>query len=103
MIASTTQIHVKGPVATVRLLIHIWRVRRQLARTPGLVALAFHRGWRTLTVWESAEALKRFRDSGAHLDAMRDMGRIGRAKTATWAVAEVPAWPEVIERLDRIA
>ena len=103
MIASTTQIVVNQRLGTLRLLIYIWRVRRQLARCPGLVKYDFHPGWRTLTVWESTEALKAFRNSGAHLEAMRNTARIGRARTVTWETAEIPAWPEVIARLDGAA
>jgi hypothetical protein len=101
MIASTTQITVRGPLGLLRLLVHIWRVRKQLAASPGLVAFDFHPGWRTLTVWENAEAMKAFRNNGAHLAAMRDTQKIGYARTVTWEVAQVPAWPEVIARLDQ--
>ncbi len=100
MIASTTQIFVDRPLGTIRLLVYIIRVRKQLARCPGLVKYDFHPGWRTLTIWESTEALKAFRNSGAHLDAMRNTARIGRARTVTWEVTQIPTWPEVIARLD---
>lgn len=100
MIASTTQIKVKGPLALVRLLVYIWRVRRQLAKSAGLIKFDFHPGWRTLTIWESTEALKAFRNSGAHLEAMRNTYKIGSARTVTWEVTEIPKWPEVIAKLD---
>ena len=100
MIASTTPIYVTRPFGTSRLLMYIFRVRRQLARTPGLVKYDFHPGWRTLTIWESTEALKAFRNSGAHLEAMRNTAKIGRARTATWEVTHIPTWPEVIATLD---
>ena len=100
MLASTTQIQITRPFGTLRLLVHIARVRRQLARCPGLISVAFHPGWRTLTVWENAEALKAFRDSGAHLEAMRATRKIGIARTITWPVDRVPSWPEAIAKLD---
>ena len=100
MIASATQIHVDQPFGTIRLLVYIFRVRRQLARTPGLVKYDFHPPWRTLTIWESTDALKAFRNSGAHREAMQNTARIGRAKVVTWEVTQVPTWPEVIAKLD---
>jgi len=100
MIASTTQIYVTRPFGTIRLLVYIFRVRRQLAKCPGLIKYDFHPGWRTLTIWENIPALKAFRNSGAHLEAMRSTGKIGRARTVTWEVTQVPTWPEVIAKLD---
>jgi len=101
MIASTTQIQVIGILGLFRMLVYIIRVRRQLARSPGLIKFDFHPGWQTLTIWENEAAMKNFRNTGAHLEAMKNTRKIGRARTVTWEVTHIPAWPEVIEKLNR--
>lgn len=101
MIASSTQIRPTSFKGRILLLFHIVRVRRQLASARGLLKMDFHPGWRTLTVWETAEDMKAFRNNGAHLDAMRATAKIGSARTVTWEVDRPPTWPEVLAKFDR--
>ncbi len=99
MIASATQITPKSIRATLLLLLHIIRVRNQLKTAEGLLKVDFARGWTTLTIWRSLEEMKAFRNTGAHLAAMRETGRIGTARTTTWETNEFPTWTEVHKRL----
>jgi Domain of unknown function (DUF3291) len=99
MIASVTEIRVKGIVGLSRFLLYLARIRRQLKHAQGLVAVDYH-SWKTLTVWEDAQAMERFRNSGAHLQAMKNTRRIGRANVTSWEVAQVPRWEEAIGRLN---
>ncbi len=57
----------------------------------------------TMTLWKSEEDLKSFAGSGAHLQAMRDSGKIAREiKTLTTDAAEMPAWPEAMALLQQV-
>ena len=60
-------------------------------------------GLRTLTGWQSLEAMKVFRNSGHHLDAMRNVKKIGKAKSITWEAQSEPDWHEAREKLAGIA
>jgi heme-degrading monooxygenase HmoA len=98
MIAVVTEIEVRGLPGLFRFGLHLLRIRRQLRTAAGLVSVDY-RPYRTLTVWHSREAMQAFRNTGAHLDAMKNVRRIGRAKSAAWEVAAIPAWEEAIGRL----
>jgi len=100
MIASTTQIFPKGVMGFLRFLFHLYRVRNLLAGYTGLISFEFKRGWRTLTVWENEESMKRFRNDSVHLAAMKDTRKIVRAKTVSWETTHAPTWQEAIRRLD---
>jgi GNAT superfamily N-acetyltransferase len=56
----------------------------------------------TLTVWESEQAMKRFRGSGAHSQVMNRLVEwCDEAAYAHWvpAAADIPDWLEAYERL----
>jgi heme-degrading monooxygenase HmoA len=99
MIATATQIQLKGPLGFLVFVVHFYRVRVQLARSAGLVALKFNHRFQTLSVWENAETMKSFRNTGAHLAAMKATRKMGRAMVVSWETAEVPSWNEVATRL----
>lgn len=99
MIASATQVKVKGLCGYVRLCVKLRRVKEQIGKSPGLISVRY-RGLRALTLWENLESMQRFRNSGAHLDAMRDANSIGKARSFTWEVTELPKWEDVKARLD---
>ena len=101
MLITATEIKFRSPWAYVRFLIQVSSVKRQLVVAPGLLQSAF--GWnRTLTAWESSEHMRRFRNSGEHLEAMRVTNKIGWAKSVSWEAAAVPSWQEAERRLNAI-
>jgi heme-degrading monooxygenase HmoA len=87
----------------------MWRTfqsQRQVERAPGFVGgrLLVDTGWTfwTLTVWESEQAMKKFRSSGAHARVMTRLPRwCNEAAYAHWvATADlIPTWDEAHQRL----
>jgi hypothetical protein len=74
MIVSVTRLHLRSLRFFPVFLVHALRSASQAKRAPGFVT-----GWLggegltgnwTATVWESAEAMRAFRNSGAHMVAM---------------------------------
>lgn len=53
----------------------------------------------TLTLWESKEDMIRFRNSGAHLKAMKISRKLGEGITHGWATEKLPGRKEALERL----
>jgi len=106
MLASVTRLRVRF----VRYLpAFVWKTllaQRQVVRAPGFcggrLLVAARRTFWTLTVWESEQAMKAFRGSGAHARVMpRLLDWCDEASYAHWisANASVPDWPEVYEHL----
>ena len=54
----------------------------------------------TLTGWKDYKSMKEFRNSGPHLEAMKNIKKIGIGKSATWEASSEPSWHEVKKRLD---
>jgi len=48
----------------------------------------------TLTVWQREEDMKTFRNSGAHLIAMRKSNYFGSIRSVTWETNEIPDWKQ---------
>lgn len=99
MIVSATQIKLNGIVGFFRFVFSLRRIQKQLNQTGGVIFVKF-KGPRTLTGWDSREAMQGFRNSGQHLEAMRDMAKMGQTKSVSWETDVEPEWSEAIERLD---
>jgi len=99
MLATATQIKIEGPMGLFHFVVHLYRVKKQMDVSPGLVSYSFHPRFQTLSVWENAEVMKAFRNSGAHLAAMKATRKMGRAKVVTWETVELPTWDEAHKRL----
>ena len=99
MLATATQINIEGVRGLFHFVVHLYRVKKQLDVIPGLVSHSFHPRFRTLSVWQNAEVMNAFRNSGAHLAAMKATRKMGRAKVVTWETAEIPSWREAHKRL----
>ena len=54
----------------------------------------------TLTVWDTAESMRDFIYSGAHLKAIQAFGRIATGKTFGFETDQIPEW-EAVHRLWR--
>ena len=53
----------------------------------------------TLTLWESKAAMLKFRNSGAHLQAMKMSHKLGTGITHSWEAHELPGKEEALARL----
>jgi len=98
MIVTATELKIQGFLGLFRFWYRIGAIRRQLTCAEG-VRFTRLRGFRTLTGWESAEAMRTFRNTGAHLEAMKNLAGIGKAKSVTWETNQEPSWAEAVARL----
>lgn len=98
---TATQIKIKGIRAFFRFFASVAEIRKQLASAEGIIFVKFS-GLRTLTGWRSYDDMKAFRNSGPHLEAMKNIKNIGRAKSISWEADEEPGWPEAKSKLDRM-
>ena len=102
MIVTATELRVSGLRGLWRFFRRMPGIRRQLVTADGLI-FERARGFRTLTGWESLEAMKAFRNGGAHLDAMRHLREMGNAKSITWECDGEPDWPTALAKLREVA
>ena len=87
----------------------VWKTlfaQRQVVRAPGFLGgrllIDAHRTFWTLTAWESERAMKTFRGSAAHAQAMPWLVEwCDEASYAHWIAtdASIPTWPQAYERL----
>ncbi|MGF1590809.1 MAG: hypothetical protein ACFCU7_16505 [Pleurocapsa sp.] len=102
MIASTTKYTLKEFPAFFMFAIMSLKSIYQANNSPGLVAIKIRvRDFRTLTVWESAENLKAFRNSGVHFKAMTHSPKLGFNQSYSWQTESIPTWKEAIVELER--
>ena len=98
MIVIATQIRINNIAGFLRFMIRLRKIRGQLGNADGLLFIKFERT-RTLTGWENYESMKAFRNNGHHLDAMRNIKKMGKTKSITWESESEPDWNEARERL----
>ena len=98
MIVTATQIKIKSIIGFFYFIPIVKNVKIQLTNADGLVFQKL-KGFRTLTGWENKEAMKAFRNNGHHLDAMKNLKKVGKAKSITWEAHTEPHWQEAIEKL----
>jgi len=101
MIITATQIKIKSILGFIRFIPRIRNINSQLSNVNGLLFIEFN-GTRTLTGWESYEAMKAFRNNGHHLDAMKNLKHIGKSKSITWEAESKPNWNLVKEKLNEV-
>ncbi|MCK4742908.1 MAG: hypothetical protein KAT25_03735 [Sulfuriflexus sp.] len=101
MVITATQIKIKSILGFIRFIPRIRNIKSQLSKVDGLLFVEFN-GFRTLTGWESLEAMKAFRRNGHHLDAMKNVKHIGKSKSVTWETELKPNWNQVKEKLNEI-
>lgn len=99
MLITATQIKITGIAGYLRFIPLVWNIRKQLSAAEGLVFVKLQ-GLRTLSGWEDAEAMRVFRDNGYHLEAMKNLSRIGKAKSVSWEAEDEPGWDEANAKLD---
>ena len=98
MVITATQIKIKSILGLFRFMQRVKNIQTQLSKVDGLVFQKY-KGLRTLTGWESNDAMKAFRNNGYHLDAMKNIKNIGKAKSITWEAQSEPEWHEAIKKL----
>jgi len=101
MIITATQLEIKSIPGFFRFVTRVGKIRDQLNKAEGLVFVRLS-GLRTLTGWENREAMISFRNNGYHLEAMRSLKCIGKAKSISWEAQSEPDWQEAKERLNDI-
>ena len=98
MVITATQIKIKSIVGFFRFIPRVRNIRTQLSSVDGLVFVKI-KGLRTLTGWESREAMEVFRNKDHHLDAMKNIRNIGKAKSITWEAESETDWREAKKKL----
>ena len=101
MIVTATQIKLNGLFSFFRFIPRVGKIKRQLENIEGLIFIKFS-GFSTLSGWESREAMQAFRNSGEHLDAMKNIRRMGKAKSVTWETESEPDWTEAMRKLSEV-
>ncbi len=102
MICCATQFKLKKLSLYGQFAVATYRVIKQLRRSDGLVDMRINPiSLRTITVWRSQENMLQFRNTGAHLQAMKVSRTLGETISVIWHAETVPTWPEAIQRLAR--
>ncbi len=94
MIIAYTELNINKLSGYIHFFKIIGAIKKQLDESEGLVFIKF-RWFKTLTGWESYDAMKKFRNHGPHLEAMKDSANIGVARVVTWKADDIPDWKEV--------
>ncbi|VAW90465.1 hypothetical protein MNBD_GAMMA17-1035 [hydrothermal vent metagenome] len=98
MIITATQIKITSIIGYLRFFPAAGRTRQQLTEVDGLLFFRL-KGLRTLSGWQSREAMVEFRNNGHHLDGMKKSKKMGFVKSITWEADAEPSWDEVKKRL----
>lgn len=97
MKATITSLELKSPWQFFALSSNALKILKQLKSTNHLdfKKRGFWTTHYTMTLWESAEDLRRFATSGAHLEAMKKSNKIAREiRTITIDADKLPSWKE---------
>ena len=101
MIVTATQIKITSVSGFFRFISSVRSIKKQLNQNGGVAFFKFQ-GLRTLSGWASLGEMKSFRNSGAHLEAMKNLRRIGSAKSITWKSQTEPSWEEARIKLNSV-
>lgn len=104
MIASVTELNLKGFTAFFRFLPHAIKSQRQASKAPGVISVRVSsKGLlvqRTLSVWADEKSMLDYVRSGAHLEAMKAFKKMAnRSHTARFETASVPDWETALKHL----
>lgn len=105
MFVSITQLKLKSLLKFPKFMVMNFKVVKQLKDAPGLIkqdmrATNPYTYW-TLTVWDSKESMLKFRNNGAHLDAMKNISTVAKkTKAGSWQSDAVPGWKEAMQNID---
>ena len=104
MFISVTRLHLKGKRMLPSFFFHTFKSIIQSKKAEGLKFSSFNNeGWDTyltLTVWESKEHMKVYRNNGSHLKAMKISRNIAdKLESINWEEDTIPSWNECKDRL----
>ena len=103
MYVSVTSFLVKSPWANVLFQIHALSSFMQAGKSKGILKKEtfspFRKVYSTLTHWESKEDMITFRNSGAHLKAMKLSAKMGHGITTGWETDQFIEREEALRRL----
>ena len=101
MLVSVTQFHLKSLWLYPEFSLDTYRVVKQVKRSGGIIRMRIKPfTLRTLTAWNCEEGMRAFRNSGAHLHAMKRSREYGGIKSVSWEADTIPDWPEAIRKLE---
>ena len=80
MIATFTELKVKGLFAALKVALMTRKIRKQLHGAEGVLKFEV-RGFRTFSLWKDREAMVAFRNNDAHLAAMKRTSEVGSASS----------------------
>jgi len=98
MVVTATEIKIKGIRGYIRFFISVRKVVKQVQQANGLLFVKT-KGLKTLTGWKDYDSMKYFRNSGPHLDAMKNIKKMGEGQSFTWETESEPDWQEAVARL----
>lgn len=100
MIATVTQFHLKRWRSYGSFSRYTYDAFKQAQRSDGIVHIKI-RPFRlmTLTVWKNREAMLAYRNSGAHLTAMKKSASFGKISSTTWETDTIPNWAVAEQQL----
>lgn len=103
MIVTITSIRLRSVWQFFTLSNHGRKIQGQAKRSPGFLRMK-NTGWGklhyTVSAWESEPSLKQFARAGAHLEAMKQSGRLStEIRTYTYETDALPSWKEVKQLL----
>ncbi|MEH6939790.1 DUF3291 domain-containing protein [Bacillus sp. JJ664] len=106
MFISVTRLHLRGKRKLPLFFLHTFQSNQQLKKAEGLIHSSVRNEdlltyW-TLTVWENKEFMKKYRNNGNHLKAMKISRNIAdELEKINWEVEneKIPNWMECMEQL----
>lgn len=104
MIASVTELNLKNFWSFLVFIPHAVKSKIQASKAKGIVSIALASDGiltqRTLTVWESEQAMHDYVRSGDHLKAMKVFAKHAKKSFTThFSVESTPTWVEALDHL----
>lgn len=111
-VAVATDVTPRSRRSTGRLFVGAQKATRQIVEAPGCLGVAtlarpLRKQYRTISLWESEEAVAAFARSGDHGALMRDLGpELASSASVHWTMKGSegrPTWSDAFSRLDGVA
>jgi len=104
MLISTTKFSLESRWLYPAFFLDTYRVVKQVRKSGGIVHLRIQPiSLRTITAWKCETDMLNFRNSGAHMKAMKQSKSYGEITSTSWEADAIPSWSEAIQKLDSIA
>ena len=100
MIITVTKFKLQRLADYPRFFLATYQAFRQARKSTGIIKLRIDPiGLRTVTAWKTRQNMAEFRNSGAHLAAMKKSAQFGKIHSCTWETESLPTWKEAIRML----